>query len=373
MKKIQNYLSAAALCLIIVSCSLPKKSIKGFQINGVTSIKTSMAYLINAQGKTIDSSKISGRKFNFNGVIDSPSFYTIGLKNQTQRVVFIIENTDFEITITPKNHIIIGGELQEEFTQYKHRISDLQETTVHYQELHKKKPSKQLKYKIDSISSLKQTVIITNMEHYLNHDIARYVFIHELKETASTALLNRLKSVSKSNKNTQLTTLIDAQISVISTAEKERALAILKKRVEIKKIKRQPAPMFHGESLGGGDLSLQEVLRGKKAVLIDFWASWCGPCRQITPLVKSLHQKYKSQGFTILTVSEDKTRDAWRNGVINDGMSEWNHIFDDSMRIAYMFNVGSIPHMVLIDANGGIVKNKISINDLEREIQKLVK
>lgn len=373
MKKLLKHLSVAALCVIAISCSQSKKTRIGFHINGTTSIKTHMAYLINNEQKIVDSAQIANHKFSFKGHIDRPVFYEIGLKNQSQKLAIILENTNYDITIAQKKYIIIGGELQTKYNVYKNQLDDLQEIKMNYIKSHIYTPIKKIRHKIDSLQYLEEVLIEENIAKNLNNDIASQIFKNDLKNNTNKALLSRLITLAKNTTNSTLIELIDTQITLVSVQEIKLAQEAIRKRAAVKTIKRQPAPMFYGESLQGGDLSLKTVLKGQKAVLIDFWASWCGPCRQITPMIKNLHQKYRGQGFTVLTVSEDKTRDAWRNGVVSDGMSEWNHIFDDSMRIAYMFNVGSIPHMVLIDGKGSIVKNKISINDLEHEIQKLIK
>ncbi len=372
MKKLLSQLSVLSLCAIVLSCSQSKKPTNGFHVKGITSLNTQTAYLKNNHHKIIDSATVTGHKFSFYGIVEAPSFYTITLKNQTQQVEFILENSDIEISITPNNHIAIGGNLQERFATYKNKKKRLQLVKLNYLEHNIINPSKQLQHKTDSINILLDKLLIHCIKANKENDIATYIFKNDIKKTASTQLLSTLESISKTSKNTVLIALIDAQILAVTKLEEKKSIEAAIKRTAVKKTKRRSAPMFSGENLLGGDLSLQTVLKGKKAVLIDFWASWCGPCRQITPIVKNLHTKYKNKGFTVLTVSEDKTRDAWRNGIATDGMSEWNHIFDDYMRIAYMFNVGSIPHMVLIDGNGGIVKNKISINDLEREILKLI-
>lgn len=372
MNKSLIYLSAVALWGLL-SCSQPEKSTKGYQINGVTSIKTSMAYLINNQNKTIDSAKVSNHKFHFTGEIDSSFFYTISFKNHSKKTTFILENSNYEIAIRVKKHLIIGGKLQEKFNIYKTKLAEFQESKQSSLKLQFTTSCKEITATIDSISTLEKELITQTIKEHLTNDIARFVFENELKSSTDISLLKYLLSISKSSQNNTLTLLVEKRIQKAIDLEKKRTVIVMKKQTNIKKGKRPYAPMFSGEALQDGDLSLATVLNGKKAVLIDFWASWCGPCRQLTPFIKSLHEKYKEQGFTIITISEDKTRADWRNGVFNEGMSEWNHIFDDSMRIAYMFNVGAIPHMVLLDGQGGIVKNKISINDLEGEIQKLIK
>ncbi|MCL4126366.1 UNVERIFIED_CONTAM: hypothetical protein GTU68_024640 [Idotea baltica] len=131
--------------------------------------------------------------------------------------------------------------------------------------------------------------------------------------------------------------------------------------------------MFSGEGLDANDVFLQEIIKGKKAVLIDFWASWCGPCRVVTPSIKRLYTKYKDKGFTILTVSEDKDKVSWRKGIEEDGMLEWNHIYDDFSRISNMHNIKAIPYMILIDGKGRVIKENITYTQLTKELKKICK
>ena len=103
-------------------------------------------------------------------------------------------------------------------------------------------------------------------------------------------------------------------------------------------------------------------------MLVDFWASWCKPCRMVTPEIKYIYQQYNKLGFDIITVSEDRTQSAWRQGIQEDNMLDWNHIYDNQMTIASQFGARAIPHMVLIDQDGKIIKDKISVNQLKKEL-----
>ena len=106
------------------------------------------------------------------------------------------------------------------------------------------------------------------------------------------------------------------------------------------------APDFTQKTPDGKDLSLSD-LRGK-VVLIDFWASWCGPCRKENPHVVKLYKKYKDQGFEILSVSLDKDKKRWIQAIEKDGM-DWEHVSDLKgwkNEAAQMYSVKSIPHTV---------------------------
>jgi thiol-disulfide isomerase/thioredoxin len=97
-------------------------------------------------------------------------------------------------------------------------------------------------------------------------------------------------------------------------------------------------------------------LRGK-VVLIDFWASWCSPCRRANPHVLSLYNKYHAKGFDILGVSFDKDKNSWLAAIKSDGLV-WHHVSDLkywSSEAGRTYGVKSIPHTVLIDREGKII------------------
>jgi thiol-disulfide isomerase/thioredoxin len=115
------------------------------------------------------------------------------------------------------------------------------------------------------------------------------------------------------------------------------------------------APDFSVETLDGECLDL-ESLRGK-VVIVDFWASWCGPCLESAKYLRAMQKKYAAQPVVLLSVSIDTDANAWR-AAIADGKMAWRHSLDDSGRIAKLFNVGPIPTTVVIDGEG-IVRGRI--------------
>jgi thiol-disulfide isomerase/thioredoxin len=115
------------------------------------------------------------------------------------------------------------------------------------------------------------------------------------------------------------------------------------------------APGFTMNTPDGNPLSLQS-LRGK-VVLIDFWASWCGPCRRENPHVVAAYQQYHGKGFDVLGVSLDKTKDRWLAAIEKDGLI-WHHVSDLKgwqNAAAQLYGVRSIPHTVLLDREGKII------------------
>ncbi len=115
-------------------------------------------------------------------------------------------------------------------------------------------------------------------------------------------------------------------------------------------------------------------LRGK-VVLIDFWASWCGPCRRENPNVVRVYEKYKDKGFDIFSVSLDSDGKKWAQAIKQDGLV-WDHHVSDlkgwQNAAAKQYGVSSIPHTILLGKDGKIVKTHLRGNQLETALAELL-
>ncbi|MDR2284377.1 MAG: TlpA family protein disulfide reductase [Sphingobacterium sp.] len=124
----------------------------------------------------------------------------------------------------------------------------------------------------------------------------------------------------------------------------------------------------------GKKINLYDYLKGKKYVLVDFWASWCGPCRAENPHVLKVYNKYKAKGFDVFAISLDDSKDRWVKAIKDDNMP-WAQVSDLKgwkNEAAQYYNITAIPMNYLLDANGNIVAKNLRGDNLEKEIAKLL-
>ncbi len=227
----------------------------------------------------------------------------------------------------------------------------------------------------EAFNSYTQTLSSVNlskeaMNNLLTTVLSRFPDGSSAQEIAYAGVINGLQE----RKHESYADIAQAYIQKFSTKNPE-AVAAIKSGLDkaMRLMVGSVAPDFGQETPDGKILKLSD-LRGKY-VLIDFWASWCGPCRRENPNVVRMYERFKEKGFEILGVSLDQNRDSWLNAIAGDGL-KWPQVSDLkgwANAVAKNYEVNSIPKTILIDPKGVIIAKDLRGSSLENMLSQIFK
>jgi len=314
-----------------------------------------------------DSTLLTNGMFCFRGQISRPELCTLTLladniKKPESRMIYL-ENGTIEIVgdSSLKTARIMNSKLNDDFIRFRAQLEpyskllDSINNNVNDASTVSAAGIQQAYSKADSLKlDLLKDYIVRSPGSYFS--IGALILLGQLTDLDLALLEPLYNSLTQQVKNTE------AGKEFMVSLEKKRHTGI-----------GSMAPDFVQDDISGHPIKLSDF-RGKY-VLLDFWASWCGPCRKDNPHLLRAYNKFKRNNFTILSVSLDsKEKGHWLKAIEQDGIGEWTNVSDLkywSNAVALLYSIKSIPANFLIDPSGRIIAKDLHGNELDTKLSAL--
>jgi len=321
----------------------------------------------NNQPYIKDSTTVQSNNFKFQGISSTPQISYIQVEGVNGYVLAILENGDIKADLF-KDSIskskVYGTKSNDDFIKYKSETKFLVDD-------------------MNNIADVAQDAIMTGdvatameLEKEYNSK-EREVMLYEwdfivdnLDSYMSALLLEVFMIENKVNKDS----IIDVYESLsnrIKVSDVGKNIADLLSQYENPIEVGEIAPDFTAPSINGSDVTLSEEVTQNNVTLLDFWAAWCRPCRVENPNLVRLYKAYNKDGFDIIGVSLDRTKEQWEQAVEDDNLL-WTQVSNLNFwndPIARRYSIRAIPQSFLINKEGVVIGKNLRGNDLEESIK----
>ena len=363
----KNLLIISLAVLTIASCTKPVKN--QFIITGT--VDTSFDGYVLLQKRTdgplitIDSMLLTSGKFNFKGTVDYPEVYYLTVPGTKSSIPFFIEPAEIKFTVNTKDvnkTRIEGSKTQTEYDAYLDMLDQFNA---------KIRESYQLSMKAQEIgdeAKAKEFDSLTNVYDQQRGDFSKNYVMQNPKSFTVPYIAYR------NSWNYDMNELEKALGSFDTTLNHSIYTGYLQEYLNT--LKRTDIGMLYVSFMMQDSTGLYfpiADLIGKGYLLLDFWASWCSPCREENPNLVAMYNKYHDKGFNILGVSLDSMRPRWLQAIKDDQLN-WYHVSDLegwNNKAAKLYGVRSIPANFLIDTNGYIIGKNLRGEELQAKLAEI--
>lgn len=386
MKKILFLLTAS---VAIISCSKVKDG--EYLITGTAKgIENGKTIILQGQDPTtrmtiaLDTVKVENGKFEIKGKVTEPAFHTLIIQGANQPFPFILETGEIKVEID-KDSIhkskVSGTYNNEEYTKFNEDLTKTQKSLIDFQKKNTQKMQQaQQAQDTATINGLmKQYMEIqTEVQANSKKKYLAYAEGHPKSYISVLILQGMINDPSTDMKKAE--SLYNALDESVKNTTPGKEIKSKLGQAKMPAVGASAPPVgdakwradFSAPNPEGKVVSLKESLG--KVTIVDFWASWCGPCRKENPNVVAIYKELHSKGLNIIGVSLDKEKSKWTEAIAKDGLT-WTHVsnlkFWDEP-IAKQYNVESIPATFILDASGKVVAQDLRGPELRAKILELL-
>jgi thiol-disulfide isomerase/thioredoxin len=330
-------------------------------------LENTLWYMRMSELKTFDSAVIKNGKFEFRGKTDSSYMALLSIDNQPFVNIFV-ENGDIKLNIPEdiNKSIATGTKLNDLSKLYDENIDQVRSKMTEFmQYVNSQEPTEKLQQEVSERYKALQQEMLQISVKFLEENpgtlLSAYILISGVlslggSEETIQSIYDKLE---ENVKRSALGNLISKELSRMKF--KELSIGEMYRDMTMK-------------TPDGKNISLSDYVGKGKYVFIDFWASWCGYCRQENPNVVALYKEYKNKGFEIIGVSLDSDREAWIKGISDDGIT-WPQMSDlkewDSEAVI-KYRIKGIPFTVLLDKEGKVIDVNLKGEKLKDKLKTLM-
>lgn len=354
-------LSIVAASMTLAACNAQS----GYKVTGtVEGMPDGKVIIATVNGSSLDTlakADVKNGSFEFTGNVSEPTGAYIMVIGQRGAIPFMLENANITVNAGQAGLTVTGSEGQKIYDQFMAINASAQQEAMKLQQEYQAANGDQAKIqavqeayaKLMTDAQAKETELIkANPDSY----VSTFVIVSSMGQMEYEQLKERYSLLGEKAKASAQGKAIAAQIAKLEST----AIG-------------QIAPNFTITTPEGESISLYDI-KGK-VKLIDFWASWCGPCRGENPHVVEIYKEYHPKGLEIFGVSLDNNKEAWVKAIADDGLV-WKHGSDLKgwqSAPAQLYSVTGIPHTVLLDENNKIIAKNLRGDELKQKIAELLK